>query len=108
MKVDQFEAPGLRITRTYDPWNGAFFIAWKPDVSMWFKDRKAMLKFAAWPPKTPTGDRLREWLKGFETDKATKVVGQPQQLSEEVKATGFGPECHLDETDPNFQTRTVI
>ncbi len=40
---------------------------------MWFKDRKAMLKFAAWPPKTPTGDRLREWLKGFETDKPLRL-----------------------------------
>ena len=27
---------------------------------------------------------------------------------DEVKATGFGPEAHLDETDPNHLTRTVI
>jgi len=108
MKIDQFDAPGLRISRTYDAWNGAYYIAWKPDVSMWFQDRKAMLKFVSWPPKTPTGDRLREWLKSFESDAPTK--GQPiaEKLSEEVLKTGFGPECHLDETDPNFQTRTVI
>ncbi len=108
MKVEQFEAPGLKITRTFDPWNGAYYIAWKPDVSMWFQDRKAMLKFAAWPSKTPTGDRLREWLKSFESDAPTKGPTMPEQLSEEVLSTGFGPECHLDESDPNFQTRTVI
>lgn len=108
MKVEQFEAPGLKITRTFDPWNGAYYIAWKPDVSMWFQDRKAMLKFAAWPPKTPTGDRLRDWLKSFESDAPTKGPTAPEQLSEEVLSTGFGPECHLDESDPNFQTRTVI
>jgi hypothetical protein len=22
-------------------------------------------------------------------------------------ATGFGPECHLDESDPNYQTKMV-
>ena len=108
MKVEQFEAPGLKITRTFCPFNGAYYIAWKPNVSMWFQDRKAMLKFAAWPPKTPTGDRLRDWLKSFDSDAPTKGPTMPEQLSEEVLSTGFGPECHLDESDPNFQTRTVI
>jgi hypothetical protein len=28
--------------------------------------------------------------------------------TEELLATGFGPECHLDEADPNYMTRTVI
>jgi hypothetical protein len=27
---------------------------------------------------------------------------------DEVLATGFGPEAHLDQTDPNHQTRAVI
>lgn len=108
MKIDQFEAPGLKVTRTFDPWNGAYYIAWKPDVSMWFQDRKPLLKFVAWPPKTPTGDRFREWLKSFESDAPSKKVSMPERLSDEVLTTGFGPECHLDESDPNFQTRTVI
>jgi len=108
MKIEQFEAPGLKVTRTYDRGSGEFFIAWKPDVSMWFKDRKAMLKFVAWPPKTPTGDRLREWLDSFETDEPTRFVDRPEELSEEVRAAGFGPECHLDESDPNYATKTVI
>lgn len=107
MKIEQFEAPGLKVTRTFDPWNGAYYICWKPDVSMWFQDRKAMLKFISWPPKTPTGDRLREWLQGFESDAPTREVTKLEVLSSEVKATGFGPECHLDESDPNYQTKMV-
>jgi len=106
MKIEQFEAPGLKITRTYDRGSGEFFIAWKPNVSMWFKDRKAMLKFVAWPPKTPTGDRLREWLNGFANDEPKTVAADG--LTAEVMATGFGPECHLDESDPNYATKTVI
>ena len=108
MKVDQFEAPGLKVTRTFDPWNGAYYIAWKTNVSMWFQDRKPLLKFVSWPPKTPTGDRFREWLNSFESDSPSKTVAVPEKLSDEVLTTGFGPECHLDESDPNFQTRTVI
>ena len=108
MKIEQFEAPGLKVTRTYDPWNGSYWICWVPNKTQWFKDRKVMLKFIAWPPKTPTGDRLREWLDSFETDEPTRFVDRPEELSEEVKATGFGPECHLDESDPNYATKTVI
>ena len=66
MKADTFTAPGLVVTRQWDRWNGALFIAWKPNVSMAFRERKALLKFVAWPAKTPTGDRLREWLATFE------------------------------------------
>jgi hypothetical protein len=104
MKTERFNAPGLYIERQWDRWNGATFIAWKPHVSQGFADRKALLKFVAWPPKTPTGDRIREWLDGFE--QAPEPA--PPDTSDEIQATGFGPECHLDETDPNHQTRTVI
>lgn len=107
MKRETFEAPGLRVERQWDRWNGALFIAWKPYVSMAFRERKPLLKFVAWPTKTPTGDRFREWLNSFEQQKPEPQVPEPA-LSEELLATGFGPECHLDEADPNYQTRTVI
>lgn len=108
MKRDLFQAHGVYILRQWDRWNGASFIAWKPYVSVICADRKALLKFISWPPKTPTGDRIREWLNGFEQQAPTTTEAPPQQLSEEVLATGFGPECHLDESDPNHNTRTVI
>jgi hypothetical protein len=108
MKIDRFKAPGLYIERQEDRWNGASFIAWKPHVSQGFTDRRALLRFIAWPVKTPTGDRIREWLNSFE--KVAELLPEPAkpELSPEVLATGFGPECHLDETDPNHNTRTVI
>ena len=68
MTQDFFSGPGLRIQRQFDRWNGALYLAWKPEVSMCFRDRKALLKFCAWPAKTPTGDRLREWLNSFEVN----------------------------------------
>ena len=108
MKSDVFKAPGLLVVRQWDRWNGALFIAWKPSVSMAFRERKQLLKFVAWPVKTPTGDRFREWLNSFEQQKPELVAEPTSELSAEVLATGFGPECHLDESDPNYQTRTVI
>ena len=106
MKADTFTAPGLLVTRQLDRWNGPLFIAWKPSVSMAFRERKALLKFVAWPAKTPTGDRFREWLASFE-QQALEPAPDASELSPKVMATGFGPECHLDETDPNYKTRTI-
>lgn len=100
MKQDFFSSPGLRIQRQFDRWNGALYLAWKPEVSMCFRDRKALLKFCAWPAKTPTGDRLREWLNSFEVNEPAADDPQPQSsLSDELLATGFGPECHDVDND---------
>lgn len=107
MKREKFEAPGCYIERQWDRWNGASYIAWKPHRSQIFGDRRSLLRFVAWPTKTPTGDAIREWLNSFD-DTPPAEPEAPTTLSQDVLTTGFGPECHLDETDPNFQTRTVI
>lgn len=72
-----------------------------------------MLRFIAWPTKTFTGDALREWLKSFDpvVDQGPPAhdLQAASSLSDELLATGFGPEVHaLDESDPNHFTRTVI
>lgn len=110
VSTSTFTAPGLLVVRQWDQWNGALFIAWKPSVSMAFRERKPLLKFVAWPAKTPTGDRFREWLAAFDEPIVDAVAEGLEicQNTPEHLATGFGPECHLDETDPNYQTRTVI
>jgi hypothetical protein len=104
VKTAKFTAPGCYIERQWDRWNGASFIAWKPHVSMICRDRKALLRFISWPAKTPTGDRIREWLDSFDQAPEPEL----RDTSAEIQATGFGPECHLDETDPNHNTRTII
>lgn len=109
MRSERFTVPGaLILERQYDRWNGELFICWKPNRSQGFRDRKALLKFIGWPKKTPTGDAIREWLDGFVDHASPPDDPQTQALTPEHQATGFGPECHLDENDPNFQTRTVI
>ena len=112
--VQRFHRPGaVYIERQVDRWNGEGFIAWIPHTSQCFTDRKALLRFINWPTKTFTGDEIRAWLKSFDpivdSEPATPDPQPASLLSDELLATGFGPEVHgLDETDPNYLTRTVI
>ena len=112
MKRERFEAKTLWIETSRD-WNGRYWIAWKPDVSLYFRDRPAMVKWLAWPKGTPTRTSLDSWLDSLaaadaERESRSRDPQPDLQLTDELLATGFGPECHLDETDPNYQTKTVI
>ena len=113
-RTQRFHVPGaLFIERQVDRWNGESFIVWIPHTSRGFTDRKALLRFISWPTKTFTGDAIREWLKGLDPIVDHEpVTPDPQPtslLSDELLATGFGPEVHaLDGSDPNHLTRTVI
>lgn len=91
-----FKAPGIYIERS----SHGYYIVWRPNVSVVCPDRKSLLKFVQWPIKTPTGDAIRAWLDEQPEPKAKPAV--------DIQATGFGPECHLDESDPNHHTRTII
>lgn len=109
MKAEQFRAPGVWVERQLlREGPSPVFVAWKPHVSQMFYSRRSLLRFVAWPAKTPTGDALRAWLDSFEQQPSPAAATSEQQLSPDLQATGFGPECHLDETDPNHNTRTVI
>lgn len=106
-RAELFTGPTIRIESRRDH-NGRSYTAWKPHVSMWFDERKALLRWLGWPAKTPTGDAIRAWLNDLESSDQQRQQPRPDGLSPELLATGFGPEAHLDESDPNFQTRTVI
>ena len=106
MKRETFDHPGIRISTWFDGERN--YCCWKPHTSVFCANRKEVLRFAEWPAKTPTGDALRDWLTEIEDADAKRTRPTEQQgLTTELLATGWGPETHLDETDPNFQTRTI-
>jgi hypothetical protein len=109
MKRETFDRPGIRIETWFD--GIRHYVCWKPHVSVFCGNRRDLLRFMAWPTKTPTGDALRDWLTAIEEADAKRAQrhSTPEQegLTPELLATGFGPEAHLDETDPNFQTKMV-
>lgn len=90
MKIQRFHVPGSLLVERHRQIDGPVFVAWKPNTSMLFADRKALLKFCAWPPSTPTGQELRAWLDSFEET----IEPEPQVDFDRLKAEGFGPEQH--------------
>jgi len=96
---------GIRIETGRD-WCGRYYICWQPGVSVFVRTRKEVLRFMGWPTKTPTGDALRAWLDELEAP-APQAPEPAPALSEELLATGFGPEVFLDEADPNYQCKTI-
>ena len=106
MKRETFDRPGIRIETWFDGIRN--YCCWKPHTSVFCANRSEVLRFMAWPAKTPTGDALRLWLTEIEEADAKRAQPAEQQgLTPELLATGWGPETHLDETDPNFQTRQI-
>ena len=103
-KVSRFVRPGIWVESSRD-WNGRNYIAWKPHTSQGFSDRKALLRWMAWPPKTPTGDELRAWLDELE---AAPAPMPSAPVGDANVPASFDPLAHgLDESDPQFATRTI-
>ena len=54
-------------------------------------------------PRHRDAHEPEEWLEAFDDQKYQRPELDPEQ----VKKEGFGPEAHLDESDPNHQTKMV-
>ena len=104
MNREQFLVPGSILIehQVHREGPSPVFIAWKPHTSQSFVDEKELLKFAAWPKSTPTGAKLREWLRTFDGI----TVKKPEVDTARMAAEGFGPEAH-DEPDPTTNTKMV-
>lgn len=107
MKRELFARPGIRIETWFDGVRN--YVCWHPHVSVFCANRSEVLRFMAWPTKTPTGDALRDWLTEIEAvdAKRSRPASKDEELTPELLATGFGPEAHQDE-DPTANTRTII
>ena len=97
-KRDAFVASGLRI-ETWRDFDGRVFTCWKPDVSIYCRTRKKVLRFAAWPSKTPTGDALRAQLDSWEAmDRERKgTVAEP--VGDANVEGSWDPQAHDVDTD---------
>ena len=103
MKRTQFFKPGSLMVEYQEPREGPspVFVAWRPNSSQTFTDRKALLKFCAWPASTPTGRELRDWID-------LQLADAPAEADLDmtrIKSEGFGPEAHTEE--PNDNTKMV-
>jgi hypothetical protein len=95
--------------------SGRFYIAYSSPASLFFRDVKALRKWLKLPKGVASRDSFDSWIASLEAadqqrafNKAGAIQDKSPSLSQEVLETGFGPECHLDESDPNYQTRVVL
>ena len=111
MKRDRLAISRFQSVETYVDYDGRVFIAYSSGASVMLRDKKELRKFLGLPLKTISRESLDSWLVSLDAidDERQNRKQQPSTgLSKEALTTGFGPECHLDESDPNHQTRTVI
>ena len=90
--------------------NGRYFVAYSSGASVFVRDIRELRKFLKVPRSIAMREKLDAWLAELEeADNKKTTLTVVEGLSDELKATGFGPEVHaLDESDPNYQTRMVV
>lgn len=105
MKRALFQRPGLFIERCVNREGPEItFNVWKPNTARCFQEseRKAMLRFIAWPKSTPTGVEIREWLDSF-NQPALEIQQQPIDTTQ-----SWDPKAHPDDDDPTAKTKMVV
>ena len=106
-KRERLHLQGGMTVETGLDWNGRWFIGCRRGCSQYFRDSGVLRKFLALPPKTASREAFDSWIASLEAADTARKAPEPEP-SKELMATGFGPECHLDESDPNHATRTII
>ena len=98
--------------------NGRFYIAYSSRASLFFRDVVALRKWLKLPKGIPSRDSFDSWIASIEaadqervSKKAKPLTGEPlmegsgPNLSQELLATGFGPEVFQDDEDPTENTK---
>ena len=115
MKRDKLHLSQYQSIETGLDWNGRYYIAYSSRASQFFRDVAVLRKWLKLPKGIPSRDSFDSWIASIEAADQERAAKRTSNLAEvrsapsaELLATGFGPECDLDESDPNYQTRTVI
>ena len=95
--------------------SGRFYIAYSSPASLFFRDVKALRKWLKLPKGVASRDSFDSWIASLEAadqqrafNKAGAIQDTSPSLSQELLATGWGPEVHLDESDPTTNCKMVI
>jgi hypothetical protein len=80
--------------------SGRFYIAYSSPASLFFRDVKALRKWLKLPKGVASRDSFDSWIASIEAadqERAANKKPSPQEgLSDELLATGFGPEAFVD------------
>ena len=120
MKRETLHLSPAQFIETGRDMNGRFWIAYSGGASVFIRDRKELIRFLKVPRSIPIRASLDSWLDSLEAADGDRSVKREQpltseapieqtapSLSQELLATGFGPECH-DEEDPALSTKMIV
>ena len=122
MKREKLSLSRYQSIETYrDAGCSRVYIAYSNNASVMFCDVQALRKWLKLPKGVASRDSFDSWIASIEaadqervSKKAQPLTGGPlmegkaPNLSQEVLATGWGPEVHLDESDPTTNCKMVI
>jgi hypothetical protein len=119
VKRERLHLSRYQSVETYvDGWNGRAYIACSSNTSMLFRDVAELRRFLKLPKGIASREAFDSWIASLEAADQERVskkaepltseapeVQMSSSLSQELLATGFGPECH--DVD-NENTKMVI
>lgn len=82
--------------------NGRYWIAYSNGASVFLRDTKELRRFLKLPKGIPSRERFDAFLTELQAADSARTERREARegLSEEVLATGFGPEAFADEAEP--------
>lgn len=80
---------GVTVETFVEKWIGRAYIGYSRGVSAGFSDVKALRRFLGLPAKSPSRERLDDWLAGLDP------VSDQEAPAGDLQASGFGPETEV-------------
>jgi hypothetical protein len=105
MKRDRLRLSAHQYIESGRDTNGRFFIAYSSGASVFVRDYADLRRFLRLPKGIPMRDALESWLSELPTKTGAAAPGGDLSRSDH----SFDPIAHqLDESDPQFQTKTIL
>ena len=106
MKPERLHLSQQQSVETNLDGNGRYYIVYSGRASVFRRDPIEVRQFLKLPKGIPSRESFDSWIASLQ---AADEARAQKKLDKQIDhTTGFGPECHLDESDPNYNTRTVI
>lgn len=106
MRRDRLTLSSHQFVETGKDANGRYYICYSGGASVFIRELAELRRFLKIPKGLPMRESLDSWLASLSDQHANRQPAPPPTA--DLLATGFGPECHIDESDPNHATRTII
>lgn len=100
MKRDRIQLSPYQSVESGRDINGRYFIAYSSGAAIFVREIADLRRFLRLPKGIPMRDALESWLTGLPSKPVAAARDDDQS---------FDPLAHqLDESDPQFQTKTII